>query len=129
VPLASEGQIPFRRMTDPLQVPVGPQAAQFVMPANYIPLGANAFLIVNPNLFWMRLKGSGVAAPNVDPIGDYAPVVGTPDGAGTGWLFQPGFFGVFTSQFPRYLSTIAVPKQGVAAGNGFMEISWGMGGW
>jgi hypothetical protein len=128
MPLASEGQIPYRRMTDPLQVPVGPSVTRFEVPAGYVPTGANAFLVINPNLSWMRLKGSGVAYPEREPVGEYVPVVGT-DGQGTGWLFQPGFFGVFTSQFPRYLSTIAVAKQGVPATNGFMEISWGMGSW
>ena len=119
----SGGQIGFRRITDPLQLPVGTTASQFPIPDGYIPSDANAFLIINPNNFWVRLRGSGQYG-----VGTFNPVVGT-DGQGTGWLFQPGFFGVFTTQFPNFLSTISVPKQGLPAGNGFMEISWGMGVW
>ena len=119
----SGGQIGFRRITDPLQVPVSSSAGQFLIPEGYIPTDANAFLIVNPNLFWMRLRGSGQYGQ-----GEYAPVTGT-DGQGTGWLFPPGFVGVFTTQFPRFLSTMSVSKQGIAAGSGFMEIAWGMGVW
>lgn len=116
--------IPFRRLTDPLWVPVGPTAQRFDIPEGFIPKEANAFWIVNANLFWIRLKGSGDAR---NGSGSYIAVEDSPT-ANSGWLWKPGYSDVFTTQFPMFLSTISVSRQGISAGTGFMEIAWGIGG-
>lgn len=117
--LSGGGLIPFRRLTDPLQIPVGPEAGRFNVPENFIPKEANAFWVVNANLFWVRLKGSP------DKNAAYAAVTDTPP---TGWLWMPGYTAVFTTQFPVWMSTLAVSRQGIAAGSGFIELAYGMGG-
>lgn len=116
----------FKRQTDPIQVPVSPTPSKFVMPPRFIPAQSESFWVVNPNSFWVRLKGSGSNFQGSGMSGEYAEVVGT-DGEGTGWLFPPGFVGVFATQWPRFLSTVSVTKQGLQAGDGFLELAWGIG--
>jgi hypothetical protein len=58
--------------------------------------------------------------------GDYVAVIGSA-GDGTGWHFPPGFVGVFASQKPRYVSTIATDAQGFTPGNGWLELAFGVG--
>lgn len=118
---------PFRRLTDPLQVPVGASAQRTDVPGDYIPDQAESFWICNPNNFWVRLKGSGTNRLNGNTMsGDYKEVVGDL-GFGTGWHFPPGYCGVFMSQKPRYLSTIATGAQGLTPSDGFLELAWGSG--
>jgi len=118
---------PFRRLTDPLQVPVAASVTRTDVTAGYIPDGAESFWICNPNSFWVRLKGSGINRINgIGMSGDYVAVVGD-TGFGTGWHFPPGYCGVFMSQKPRYLSTIATNAQGLTPGDGFLELAWGSG--
>lgn len=116
MPLDSSNQIPFRRITNPLTVPVSPTASRFDVPDGFLPNGTNAFYVVNPNKFWVRLKGS------VTPGSPYSPIVD-----GEGWLWGPGFHGVFTTQFPVWFSVISVTRQDLAAGTGTVELSYGMG--
>jgi hypothetical protein len=80
-------------------------------------VGASSFLVVNRNPFWVRPKGYSGTDATTKVIG-----------ADEGWLFPPGFWGIFTTQFPDAMSTIAVPFQGLAAGSGVLEISYGGGG-
>jgi hypothetical protein len=47
----------FRRMTDPLQLPVSTEAQRFDVPAGFIPPDAESFWVANPNNFWVRLVG------------------------------------------------------------------------
>lgn len=113
----------FRRFTEPIICPVDVTAQKTILPANFFTtapgLNSQSFYIVNPNNFWIRLKGSGNALTGT---GDYVAVTAT-----TGWLFGPGFIGVFSSQFPLYLSFLSVTFQGLPAGIGVAEISYGGG--
>ncbi len=117
----------FRRLTDPLQIPVGPDPQRFDIPGGFIPQDAETFWIANPNPFWIRLRGSGSNRVNNGPMsGDYVAVIGDA-GQGTGWHLPPGFVGVFATQNPRYVSTVSTGAQGLTAGSGFIELAWGVG--
>lgn len=110
---------PFRRLTDPLILDVDVVAKKFDVPAGFFQqggpgFGATSFWVVNPNNFWVRLRGSNDA--------NHIPVTAT-----TGWLFPPGFCGAFSTQFPVSMSTLAVTYQNVPAGVGTLEISYGGG--
>lgn len=112
--LSSTGTIPYRRLTDPLILPVAVTSTRTAVPASFIPQEATSFRVTNPNAFWVRLRGAtGPAAATLSI------------GATEGWLFPPGFSGIFTTQFPEAMATIAV---GLGAGNGTLEISYGVGG-
>lgn len=104
---------PFRRITDPFILPVGLTVQRFDVPNDLRVQDMRQFLVVNPNPFWVRLKGSRDT---------YTPVSET-----TGWLFPPGFFGVFSSQYPMFMSTLAVSRQGIDAGTGTLELAYGRG--
>ncbi len=102
--LPGSGTFAFRRTTDPLQLPVGPQAMRFDVPAGFFDEGgpgylATTFLVVNPNACYVRLRGT--------TTGEHRPVTPT-----TGWLFPPGFVGCFTTQKPISMSTLAVAMPG-----------------
>lgn len=112
--LSNSGTIPYRRLTDPLMLAVATTSQRTQVPPGFIPAEATSFRITNPNPFWVRLKGFTGPAASSGTIS-----------ATEGWLFQPGFSGVFTTQFPEYMATISV---GAAAGTGVLEISYGIGG-
>lgn len=115
--LSSTGVIPYRRLTDPLALSYGPASQRTVVPAGYIPAEATSFQVYNRGNAPVRLKGArGAAASNLT-IKD-----------GEGWLFPPGFRGTFTTQYPEAMATISVEANGVAAGSGILEISYGVGG-
>jgi hypothetical protein len=113
--MSTANNFPFRRLTEPLILPVSSTASQFQVPANYIPTGASSFWVVNPNNFWVRLKGF-TAAEGANSVT-----------ATTGWLFSPGFTGAFSTQYPAWLSVMSVNYQGLTAGTGTLEISYGGG--
>jgi hypothetical protein len=117
----------FRRLTDPLQIPVGPSPQRFDIPGGFIPQEAEAFWIVNPNAFWIRLRGSGANRINNGGMsGEYVEVIGD-QANGTGWHLPPGFVGVFATQNPRFVSTISTTAQGLSAGSGYVELAFGVG--
>lgn len=112
----------FRRITDPLLLSVATTATQFNLPAGYFEpggpaFGAMSFWVVNANNFWVRLRGSGF-----NGSGSYVAVTDT-----TGWLFPPGYIGSFSTQYPLFMSTLSVDRQGIPAGTGTLEISYGGG--
>lgn len=111
--ISSAGIIPYRRLTDPLMLPYGTASQRTSVPSGFIPLEATSFRVTNRGTSWVRLKGAQGAAANTLTIQD-----------GEGWLFPPGFSGTFTTQFPEAMATIAV---GSGAGNGTLEISYGIG--
>lgn len=113
----SSSPIPYRRLTDPLSLPYGTNSQRFVVPAGYIPAEATTFRVTNSGASWVRLKGAQGSAASTLAIQD-----------GEGWLYPPGFSGIFTTQYPEAMATISVAKGGVAAGSGILEISYGMGG-
>ena len=114
----SDNSFNFKRLTDPLLLPVGVTAQKFDVPTGFFDpsgpaAGAMSFWVCNANNFWVRLKGSN---------GTYTAVTDT-----TGWLFPPGYIGSFSTQFPQFMSTLAVTRQGVKAGTGTLELSYGGG--
>lgn len=118
----SENSFNFRRLTDPLLLNVTTSATQYTVPVGYFDVGglgngAMSFWVCNANNFWVRLKGSGF-----NGAGSYVAVTDT-----TGWLFPPGYIGSFSTQYPTYMSTLAVDRQGIPAGTGTLEISYGGG--
>lgn len=120
----SENSFNFRRFADPLLLPVGATAQQFTLPGGYFAqggpaMGATSFWVCNANNFWVRLRGSGNA---IDNTGSYVAVTDT-----TGWLFPPGYTGSFSTQYPLFMSAMAVTRQGLPAGTGVLEISYGGG--
>lgn len=102
--LPGSGTFAFRRMTDPLMLPVAAEATRFDVPEGFFDEGGpgfqtTTFLVVNPNACFVRLRGT--------TSGEHRPVTPT-----TGWLFPPGFVGCFTTQRPISMSTLAVAKPG-----------------
>lgn len=109
----SENVFPFRRVTDPFVLNVAPTAQRFDVPMDLKSAGYTSFYVVNPNSFWVRLRGSQ---------GSYVAITET-----TGWLFPPGFAGVFSTQYPEFMSAMSVTRQGLPAGTGTLEVSYGGG--
>ncbi len=103
----------FRRMTDPIRMAVGPTPTQIVVPPGFIKPEYTSFQVVNPNKFAVRLRGSK---------GTYIPVSET-----TGWFWTPNLVAVYSTQYPDFMSTLAVPYQDELAGTGWIELSYGVG--
>lgn len=120
--LPGAGNFAFRRVTDPLLVPVAATATEYTVPNGFFADGGagyqtTSFYVVNPNNCWVRLRGwSGQ--------GNFAPVTPT-----MGWLFSPGFQGAFGTQYPVKMSALAVVKQGIAIPNDLapLELIYGAG--
>ncbi|KQM37945.1 hypothetical protein [Sphingomonas sp. Leaf10] len=99
----------FKRMTrallvQPYRTPTTANA--FKVPSGFIKSSYNTFAIYNPNVCVIGLRGtsrpSGQAIPTT-PLLVY-------DG-GVDWEFPPGFWGVFSTQYPFFMSAapLAVP--------------------
>lgn len=111
----------FQRATPPIIFAVTTSATRQDIPAGFFttPPGMNAqsVWIMNPNLFWVRLAaGSGA----YNAVTDW-------NGANPGSLLPPGFFGAFSTTYPDWLSSLSVEQQGLAAGTGRIEFSYGGG--
>lgn len=98
--------IAFRRMTRALAVPVFnvPTEANAVkVPDGFILPSYNAFAVFNPNVCSVALRGTsrptGTPAPTT-------PLLAQTDGLD--WLYPPGFWGVFSTQYPFFMSAIAL---------------------
>jgi hypothetical protein len=118
--IPGSGTYAFRRTTDPLQLPVGPQPTRFDVPDGFFDKGGpayqtTAFLLVNPNACYVRLRGSSTDT--------HIPVTPT-----TGWLFPPGFVGCFTTQYPKSMSTLAVAMPGFPLPDEFAPLELPYGG-
>lgn len=118
--LPGSGTFAFRRITDPLQVPVAAEPTKFDVPADFFAEGGpgyktTAFLVVNPNMCWVRLRGTS--------SGPHRPV-----SPRMGWLFPPGFVGVFSTQYPVTMSAMAVAMPGVALPTEFAPLDLIYGG-
>jgi len=99
--------VAFRRMTRALAVPVvsAPTAQNATqVPAGFILQSYNAFAVFNPNICTVGLRGT--SRPTGQPV-PTAPILAQADGLD--WLFPPGFWGVFSTQFPFFMSAIALP--------------------
>lgn len=110
----SDNSFPFRRMTDPIVLPVGTSSQTTQVPDGFIPKGATSFRAVNPNNFYVRLKGFDATGAAIGPV--------------EGWLFPPNYVGDHTTQYPVAMSTIAYSAPGLPAGTGTLEVSYGGGG-
>lgn len=98
--------IAFRRMTRALPVTVvnTPTAQTAVqVPDGFILPSYNAFAVFNPNVCSVGLRGTsrptGAPAPTT-------PLIAQADGLD--WVFPPGFWGVFSTQYPFFMSAIAL---------------------
>lgn len=113
--------IAFRRFADPFIIPITPTAgAGMVISGDpkFPPQGRNSsFLIVNPNPFCVRMKGSSQARD-----GGFVPVT-----TENGWLFLPWEKSVWTTQYPDWISAMSVTLGGLDAGSGRLEMSYGEG--
>lgn len=128
----------FRRLTDPFLIPTLPGvASQVEIGIDFRENQQNftSFCVVNSFPIWVRLRGSGRvaqigardgAAPTFKPVED-----------GRGWLFPPGFMGVFSTQYPKWVSGMAVERPGFPIKddegnplypNAVLELSYGRGG-
>lgn len=92
---------PFRRnlAVSPIMVPATDQASFKLLGA--LPDGVTSFGVVNSYPVYIRLLGTPMSADN--------PVMATPT---DGWLFPPGHFGIYSTQFPKGLSCLAVARPG-----------------
>lgn len=62
-----------------------------------------AFMVVNPNICWVGLRGTTPVEGQPPPT---EPAMTTLDG--TDWLFPPGHVGVYTTQYPVFMSAVAL---------------------
>lgn len=116
--------MPFRRMSEPLQLTVGPESQPTMVPQSYLndPVGGqplSSFMVVNPNQVWVRFKGFSSQA-------DCTNVGVTPT---TGWLVPPGFVGVFSTQRPVCGAVMAVSMPGyeIKTTTTFAPLEWSYG--
>lgn len=133
--MATSNTYPFRRRTDPFRIPATNAPSQVLIgPDLAVVKGLTSFLMVNSYPVWMRLKGSGVIRMSSGTqTGTFSPVA-----EGEGWLIPPApFFGVFTTQYPVWVSAMAVarPNYPIFAADGttllypdaVLEIAYGGG--
>jgi hypothetical protein len=118
--LPGSGTYAFRRITDPLQLPVAGTPTRFDVPDGFFAEGGpgyqtTTFLVVNPNACYVRLRGT--------TSGPHRPV-----SPRMGWLFPPGFVGAFSTQYPLSMSTLAVPMPGVPLPEEFAPLDLIYGG-
>jgi hypothetical protein len=98
--------IAFRRMTRalPVNVSLSPSASNATaVPADLIKPSYNAFAVFNPNSCVVGLRGTSRAQGQAVPT---TPLIAQADGLD--WLFPPGFLGVFSTQYPYFMSAIAL---------------------
>lgn len=119
--------MPFRKtIRDAFLCDVGPEPIVTAINRDLlVQKRCTSFHAVNPNPFWMRLRGC--EGPD-DLIAE-----------GEGWLWPPGFVGVYSTQYPRYVCTLAVARPGFPIFNAqgdFLyagtarpaELAYGLGG-
>ncbi len=96
---------PFRRNTtvSPVMIPATDVASQVALGA--LPSGVTSFAMVNAFPIFIRLTGS--PETGFIPAADWQ-----------GWIVPPGHFGVYSTQYPFYLSCIAVERPGFPIYNG-----------
>lgn len=91
---------PFRRNTavSPIMIPATDEPSQ--MAVGPLPSGVTSFGVVNAFPVYMRLVGSSEASGFV-PAEDWM-----------GWCIPPGHFGIYSTQFPKWVSCLAVARPG-----------------
>lgn len=116
--------MPFRKIVrDPFLCMVGVEPVLTAIDRDgLIAKRVTSFHVVNPNPFYCRLRGSSGEG---DEIAE-----------GEGWLWPPGFVGVYSTQYPAFVSCIAVERPGFPLrdddGNLMpmhpLELAYGIGG-
>lgn len=99
--------VAFRRMTRALPVQVANSTTAqnaTTVPDGFILPSYNAFAVFNPNTCCVGLRGT--SRPTGQPV-PTTPLLALPDGLD--WLLPPGFWGVFSTQYPFFMSAIALP--------------------
>lgn len=91
---------PFRRNTavSPFMIPATDQPSKVAI--GPLPDGITSFGMVNTYPVHIRLVGTPAD-------GEFNPAA-----EGVGWIVPPGHFGVYTTQFPKWVSAIAVDRPG-----------------
>jgi hypothetical protein len=122
---ASASGSSFRRLADPYLVPCELEASK--KPVDRVWLeqkGVTSFAVTNPNPFWVRLRGSNTT-PGFKAVEEH-----------TGWLFPPGIHAIYATQYPDFMSAMAVEKPGfpITDGDGAflypgatIEVAYGTG--
>lgn len=119
--------MPFRKtVRDPFMCGVGLEAVTTPIDRDLlVRKKCTSFHVVNPNPFYVRLRGSSGEGDDI--------------GEGEGWLWPPGFVGVYSAQYPSFVSAIAVARPGfpIADASGAflyegtaapIELAYGIGG-
>jgi hypothetical protein len=119
--LPGSGTYAFRRMTDPLLVPVGLTATEFEVPAGFFEeggpgFGSTSFYVVNRNPCFVRLRGTSKSHKMFQAVT-----------AATGWCFSPGNHGPFSTQYPVKMSAMFAPGLPAPAEFQPLEVSYGGG--
>jgi hypothetical protein len=120
----STQSIPFRRISDPVQLTVAATPTMTMVPQDRLKdpksgQRVTSFYVVNPNSVYVRFKGFSTAD-------DCANQAVTPT---TGWLVPPGFVGVFSTQYPMCGSTLAVSMPGnpITSATTYAPLEWSYG--
>ncbi len=92
---------PFKRnlTVSPVLVPATNQASFVTL--GRLPDSVTSFAMVNSYPVWIRLVGTPMESQQNQMAS-----------GNTGWLVPPGHFGVYSTQFPRGLSALAVDRPG-----------------
>lgn len=92
---------PFRRnlSVSPIMIPAKDTASYVLI--GKLPDGVTSFGVINSYPVYIRLLGTPMSSPS--------PLLAV---EGDGWLFPPGHFGIYSTQFPKGLSCIAVARPG-----------------
>lgn len=99
---------PFRRMTRALLIPVSATASSYSVPDAYIRPEYDSFLVINPNQCWVGLRGTSWT----DESQPKPTIALMADDDGADWLFPPGHVSVWSTQFPEFMSAMALPMPG-----------------
>lgn len=112
---------PFKRNTSIEPVRVKADGSKVSVPP--LPEGSTSFGVDNTYPVYIRLVGTGYGAAQWNQAAE-----------GKGWIFGPGKHGPFSTQFPEFMSAIAVERPGYPvsnAPNAELEVFYGSGtgGW
>jgi hypothetical protein len=122
----NQRDFPFKRNTaiEPVAIPAKDTASKIKVPM--LPEGSTSFGVDNAFPIFIRLVGTGYGAAQFNAAAE-----------GKGWIFGPGKHGPFSTQFPEFMSAIAVDRPGYPIKNAdgtlrypdaALEVFYGSGG-
>jgi hypothetical protein len=122
----NQRDFPFKRNTaiEPVAIPAKDVASKIKVPM--LPEGSTSFGVDNAFPIFIRLVGTGYGAAQFNAAAE-----------GKGWIFGPGKHGPFSTQFPEFMSAIAVDRPGYPIKNAdgtlrfpeaTLEVFYGSGG-